>query len=148
VPTEILAAQVIRASMKKTAIQAERDVVQEEPLTGAADVDPSFLPVDERIERADRIAAVEADVPREVVPRAERDADEGEVTLDRNLRDRCHGSVPARHAKRVGLSAAGELGRVVRLGVEHMRFYPAAAGLLHQVLPARGVVTRAPGGPE
>src|SRR5204862_1467168 len=59
----------------ESCVETERDVVQEEPVVHAADVDPAPAAV-ERVTGADRIVPVEAEVAGEVVPRPERDADE------------------------------------------------------------------------
>ena len=53
----------------------------------ASDVDPDLSPVDESVERSDRVVPVEPDVTREVVARPERDAGKRQVTLERRLRD-------------------------------------------------------------
>ena len=69
----------------------------------------------ERIERADRVVAVEPDVAREVIARPERDAYERQPALQRDLGDRRERTVAARDPERVRVSSAGELGQVVAL---------------------------------
>ena len=80
-------------------VDAERDVVEEEPLGHAADVDPAFGPAGERFERGERIVAVEAEISGEMVARAERDADEGRIGVECGLRDRGERPVAACHAE-------------------------------------------------
>ena len=74
------------AAVDEYRIDAERDVVQKETIADTAHVDTPFRSC-ERGERADRIAAVDAEIPREVIPRPERDADKWEVAFDRDRRD-------------------------------------------------------------
>lgn len=136
-------ATMVLTPMDEVGVEAQGDVVQEQAVADAADVDAALLTLHERAEGADRVVAVETDVPRKVVPRAERDADEREVALDRHLCDRRERSVAAGDAERVGLGGAGELGRIVGLRMEYVRLDAAAAGLLDKVLRARIVVTRA-----
>ena len=99
---------MVLAAMHEPRIDPERDVVQEEPVAGAPDVDPAFAAVDEGGERSDRIVAVEADVAGEMVAGAERDADERQVALDRDVGDRRERAVAARHAERIGGGLACE----------------------------------------
>ena len=70
--------------MDELRVGADRDVVEEEPFAHPPDVDPSLHTL-ERGESAYRIVAVETEVAREVVSGAERDADERQVALDRDL---------------------------------------------------------------
>ena len=67
-------------------VEPERDVVQEQAPADPADVDPP-LQSPECVQRGDRIVAVEPEVAREVVSRSEGNADEGDVTLDRDFCD-------------------------------------------------------------
>ena len=60
------------------AVDPEGDVVEEEAAVHLGHVDPALDPVGERVERADQIAPVDAEVEREVVPGAGGDADERE----------------------------------------------------------------------
>src|SRR6185436_2581137 len=66
---------VVLAPVHEQGIETERDVVQEEAVSRPADIDQALFAV-ERRECADRVSAVEADVPGEVVAGPERDADE------------------------------------------------------------------------
>jgi hypothetical protein len=74
------------APVDELGVDAERDVVQEDPVSDAADVDAP-LPPGEGIQRADRIVPVEAEVPREVVARSEGDGDERELALEGDVGD-------------------------------------------------------------
>ena len=58
------------------AVDPERHVVEEEAAVHLGYVDPALDAVGERVERADEIAAVDADVEREVVAGAGWNADE------------------------------------------------------------------------
>ena len=104
----------VLAPVDEPRVEAERDVVQEEPVSDPAHVDPPLLPVEGR-ERADRVVAVEAEVPGEVVAGPERDADERNVLLDRHLGDRRERAVPARHPQHVSVCAPCHLRQVVPL---------------------------------
>ena len=76
----------------------------------------SIAPLDavvERGQRRDRVVAVEPEVAREVVPRPERDADERDVLLDRDLGDGGERAVAAGHAEHVGAGRPRELLQVV-----------------------------------
>src|SRR5262249_3098396 len=75
---------VMLAAGDEARVETERDVVQEEAVVRTPDVDRELGAVDERIERADRVVAVEADVAREVVPRPEWDADERDSPFERD----------------------------------------------------------------
>ncbi len=103
--------------MDEPRVEAERDVVQKELVSDAAHVDPSLFPVEGR-ERADRVAVVEAEVPREVVAGPERDADERNVLLDRHLGNRRERAVPARDPQHVSVCASRDLRQVVSLREE------------------------------
>ena len=58
------------------AVDPERDVVEEEAAVHLRHVDPALDAVGERVERPDQIAAIDAEVEREVVTGAGGDADE------------------------------------------------------------------------
>ena len=60
------------------AVDPDRDVVQEKAAVDLGDVDAALDALRERIERPDRVAAVDARVQREVVSRTGGDADERE----------------------------------------------------------------------
>ena len=104
---------MVLAPVHEPRVQAERDVVQEEALADASDVDAPLDAVVERGERAERIVAVEAEVAGEVVPRPERDADERHVLLDRDLCDGSERAVAARHPEHVCVGLPRQLRQVV-----------------------------------
>ena len=105
---------VVLAPVHEPGVETERDVVQEEAVSRPADIDPPFFAV-ERRECADRVRAVEADVPGEMVAGPERDADERNVLLDRDAGDRSERAVPSRHPQHVSVCAPRDLGQVVPL---------------------------------
>ena len=107
-------APAVLAPVHEARVEAERDVVQEEPVFDPADVDPPLVAVEGR-ERADRVVAIEADVPGEVVAGPERDADERNVLLDRDVGDRGERAVPTRHPQHVSVCAPRDLRQVVSL---------------------------------
>ena len=67
----------------------------------SADVDPALDSGGERVERADRIVGIEAEVEREVVARARRNADEREVVLDGGRGDHAERPVAAGSAEHI-----------------------------------------------
>ena len=64
------------------AVDAEGDVVEEEAAVHLGHVDSALDPVGERVECADQIAAVDAEVEREVVAGAGWNADERKVVRE------------------------------------------------------------------
>jgi hypothetical protein len=100
------------APVHEARVQAERDVVEEELLADATDVD-ALLSAVERVEGGERVVAVEPEIPREVVARPVRDADERELALDR---DRGHGrkrAVAAGDSEHLGLVCSSKLDEIV-----------------------------------
>jgi hypothetical protein len=95
-------------------VVAEADVVQEDIIRDPAHVDAP-LPPAEGVKGRDRVVAVEPDVAREVVAGPERDADEGEIPLDRDLRNLRKRSVASGHPERLGVGLPRELRGVVVL---------------------------------
>ena len=87
--------------MDEHRVQAERDVVQEQLVAGTGDVDAPLLAA-EALECGERVVPVEPEVAGEVVARAERDADERDVLLERDLGDRRERAVAAGHPEHVG----------------------------------------------
>ena len=131
----VAAAAVVLAPVHEPRVETERDVVQEEPLADPADVDPPLFAVVECRECADRVVAVEADVPGEVVAGPERDADERNVLLDRDVGDRRERAVPARHPQHVSVCAPRDLGQVVPL-LEEVHVDPALPRSVAQLFRA------------
>ena len=66
----------------RVAVDPERDVVEEEAAVHLGHVDPALDAVGEGVERADQIAAVDAEVEREVVAGAGGNADERKVVRE------------------------------------------------------------------
>ena len=99
--------------MHEPCIDAERDVVEEEPVVHTRGVDP-HLPARERSQRAYWVVGVEPEVTGEVVPGSERDDDERDVPLDGDLGHRCQRAVPTGDAERASASARKLGGVVVR----------------------------------
>ena len=83
------------------AVDPERDVVEEEAAVHLGYVDPALDAVGEGVERADEIAAVDADVEREVVAGAGWNADERKVVRERGCGHDGERPVAARGAERV-----------------------------------------------
>jgi hypothetical protein len=106
---------------------AEGDIVDEHSPVHPSQVDSAFDVVDEGIQTADQVAAVDAHVEREVVARPRGDAHERQVVRGRNGCHRGLGPVPSRHADRV--SPVGDLGerqgRQVVSRLEHHRADPS-----------------------
>ena len=98
------------------AIDPERDVVQEETAVHLRHVDAALHAVGERVERAEDVAAVDADVKGEVVARSRRDADKRQVVSVRDGGDDRERSVSTRDAERIraaGNLVRGERGEIV-----------------------------------
>jgi hypothetical protein len=115
-------------------IEAERDVVQEEPSVHACHVDPP-LTSGEGGEGGDGVVAIETEVAGEVVPRAERDDDERDVVLDGHLGHGCERAVAARDADRP-VRGACQLDRVVPR-LEHPRLDPEPLSLAAELARVR-----------
>ena len=88
--------------LDRLGVHAERDVVHEHAAVDLGQVDHDLAAVHERVERAHHVVAVDAQVQRQVVARAGRDARVGQPELGRPRgHDRLR-AVPARHRQRVG----------------------------------------------
>jgi hypothetical protein len=137
----LVPAPVALAAVHEVGVEPQRDVVQENALGDASDVDRP-LPSLEGVQGADRVVAVETQVAREVVARPERDADERQLALERNFGDRGERAVTARDAERVSVGRAGELGGVVA-GAQDPRFDSAFSRRLEELFRARRAGARA-----
>jgi hypothetical protein len=126
---------VLLAAMDDSRVDPERDVVEEEPATRATGVDPA-LSAPEGVERADGIVPVEAEIPGEVVPCPERDADERQVALECNLRYRRERAVAAGNSEDLHVCSAGELFSIV-VGSENAGRQTTATRLLGKLLGRR-----------
>ena len=128
-------------------VRAQRDVVEEEPVVRAPDVDHALDAVVERSERRNRVVAIEPDIAGEVVARAERDADERQAPLDRDVGNRGERAVAARHAERVGSRVASDRLHVVAVA-QDVRLEPrscaAASNSSAPPSPERGLTIRKP----
>src|SRR5205814_7365637 len=110
----LAAAAVTLAPVDERGVEPERDVVEKAPPAHAADVD-AVLFAAERVEGRERIVPVEPEVAREVVPRAERDADKGQPTLDGNHRHTRKRPVAARSPERLSVRLSRECSDVLAL---------------------------------
>jgi hypothetical protein len=134
-------ATVTLAAVHEVGIEPQRHVVQEETFPDAPNVDSPFHAL-ERGEGADRIVAIETQITRKVVPRAERDADEGQLAVEGHLGDRGERAVTAGDPQGICIDVTGELGGVV-VRAEDPRVDAALARLLEEFLCARRAATRA-----
>ena len=66
----------VAVALHRLRVEAERDVVDERPAAHLAEVDALLAPVDEGLEGADDVVAIDAEVEREVVAGPGRDAGE------------------------------------------------------------------------
>ena len=89
------------------AVDPERDVVEEEAAVHLGHVDPALDAVGERVERADQIAAVDADVEREVVAGAGGNADERKAVRESGCGHDGERPVAAGDAERVRAARHG-----------------------------------------
>jgi hypothetical protein len=131
---------VVLAAVDELRIGADRDVVEEEPLADAPDVDPSLHSF-EGIERGGRVVTVEPEVTGKVVPGAERHADELQIPLDRRLRESRQRAVAAGDPDRAR-GAPSQLGAIVVVA-EDSRLDPAVPGFLGELFRARAFAARA-----
>ena len=86
-------------------VDAERDVVKEQPAVYLRHVDPPLDRLAERVERAGQVLPVHSHVEREVIARPSGNAYEREVLSGSCRCDDREGPIPASHAE--GVCAAG-----------------------------------------
>jgi hypothetical protein len=122
-------------------VEAERDVVQEETLGYCSDID-SALDAVKRRQRADGVVAVETEVSREVVARAERDADQRDIALERHPRDGSQRAVAAGHPDNLRVGSASLLSRILTL-LEDVDVDTTTRRFLPEVVRRRPAVARA-----
>jgi hypothetical protein len=103
---------VVLAPVDEPCVEAERHVVEKQPVGGSPDVDLPLVTV-EGAERSNRVVAVEPEITREVIASAERNADECRSSLDRDVGYRRQRAVTPGHAERVGACRPSDLGRVL-----------------------------------
>ena len=109
----------VALALHRLGVEPERDVVDEGAPVDLGQVHPALASGDERVQRADDVVAVDAEVEREVVARAGRDAGERQVVLGGDRRDQGLGPVAARRRERVraiGHRRADELLEVIARG--------------------------------
>ena len=97
----------VSGALHRVGVQPERDVVHEHPAVDLGQVDTAFTALDEGVERADDVVAVDPEVEREMVARSRRDARIGEVELRRDHRHDRLRAVTAGHRQRVRASLHG-----------------------------------------
>ena len=85
--------------------RAERGVVDEDAAVDLGEVDRRSPPVDEGVEGADDVVAVDPEIEREVVAGTGRDAREGQVVLGCDRGDERLRAVAARGRERIGPGA-------------------------------------------
>ena len=97
----------VAGSLHGLRVQPERDVVDEDASVHLREVDTALAAVDERIEGADHVVAIYAQIEREVVARARRYAGVGEAELRGDPSHHRLRAVAARHRERVGPARDG-----------------------------------------
>ena len=106
------------------AVDPERDVVEEEAAVHLRDVDPALDAVGERVERAEQVVAIDAEVEREVVARAGGHADEREpcatAAAATTASDPSPPAMPSASAPRATASATSVGKIVVRAQDDHL----------------------------
>jgi hypothetical protein len=122
-------------------VEAERDVVQEETLGDCSDID-SALDAVKRRQRAEGVVAVETEVPREVVARAERDADERDVAFERHPCDGSQRAVAAGDPENFRIRFPSLLSRILTL-LEDVDVDSTTGRFLPEILRRRPAVARA-----
>ena len=87
------------------AVNAERDVVKEQPAVYLRHVDLALDPIAERAERARHVISVHPHVKREMIARPGGNAHEREIVRSRGRGHDCQGPIATGHAE--GIRAAG-----------------------------------------
>ena len=127
----------VALALDRVGVEPERDVVDEHAPVDLGQVDAALAAVDERVERADDVVAIDAEVEREVVACARRHARVRQVELRGDRGDDGLRAVAAGHRQPVG--AAGD--RVahepleVPRGTELDRLDPARPGFVRHREP-------------
>ena len=88
-------------------IETERDVVDEHTTVDLGEVNDPLAAVDERVQGADDVVAVDAEIEREVVARTGRYARVGQAALGGDRRDDRLRAVAAGHREPVGAAIEG-----------------------------------------
>ena len=97
----------VALALDRLGVEAERDVVDEDAAVDLGEVDPPLAAVDERVEGADDVVAVDAEVEREVVAGPGGDAGVRKVELGGDRGDDRLRAVAAGHRQRVGAVGDG-----------------------------------------
>ena len=97
-------------------IEAERDVVDEHPAVDLSEVNPALAPVDERVERADDVIAVYAEIQREVVAGPGWDTRVRKIELGRDRGNHRLRAVAACHRQPVGAAPHGVADELLEVG--------------------------------
>src|SRR3954465_11904558 len=140
----LAAPAVALPAVHQPGVDAERHVVEEDSLGHAADVGSPLDAILEGRERPDRVVPVEAHVAGEMVPRAERDADERGTGLECDPGDGAERAVASRHAENLGPRGLGPRARAlapgedVRLDAEPLRRGDELIGA-RRIVPRPGV---------
>ena len=115
-------------------VDAERHVVDEEPIVDRGVVDPPFDRVPEGVDAPAGVLTVETEVEGEVVAGAGGDADERDIVLDGDRRDEGLRAVAAGHPQAVGATGDGIAGELLEIEavVEHHRLDAELVGQLDQ----------------
>ena len=97
----------VALALDRVGVEPERDVVDEHPPVDLGQVHAALTAVDERVERADDVVAVDAEVEREVVARARRHTRIRQVELRGDRGDDRLRAIAARHRLWAGLCLMG-----------------------------------------
>ncbi len=135
----------IALSLDGLGIEPERDVVHEHAPVDLGQVHGSLAAVHERVEGADDVVAVDAEVEREVVARAGGHARVRQPALGRERRDDRLRAVAAGHRERVGAAIDGPANERLEVvaGLQLDRLDPARACLVGEREALRLPATRA-----
>ena len=106
----------IALPLDRLRVEPERDVVDEHAAVDLGEVDPALAPVDERVERADDVVAIHAEVEREVVAGPGRDARVRKIELGRDRGDDRLRAVAAGHRQPVGAARHGIADELLEVG--------------------------------
>jgi hypothetical protein len=85
--------------LNRIAVDAKRDVVEEQPAVHLGHVDPALDPVAECVERARHVTPVHPDIEREVVARPGGDAHERELVRGRSSGHNSERPITASHSE-------------------------------------------------
>ena len=129
-------------------VDAERHVVDEDPIGDQPETDPYFLGVPEGVQGTDRVVRIETEIFGEVIPSPDWHAREPQIVRQGDLGDLALRAVTASHAKDVGSELYRLLGTLLQIvpGAEGDILDPSSAGLVAQGdplgLPAAGLGVR------